>query len=150
MVQNDRDYPLELAPVGEMGPRILIVEDEPSQVELLRYNLESEGYRTTVATDGAEALLRIEEEVPDLVILDWMLPKVSGIEVCRQLRRRENTRELPILMVTARGEEPDRTHGFDTGADDYLVKPYSPMELLARVRAILLRASSGRGEDIPL
>ena len=131
-----------------MKPLVLIVEDEEAQVELLRYNLESEGYRTIAAGDGEEALLRIEEEEPNLVILDWMLPKVSGIEVCRQLRSQEATRQLPILMVTARGEEPDRVRGFDTGADDYLVKPFSPIEMMARVRAILRRASPGLGEEL--
>jgi len=131
-----------------MKPLVLIVEDEQTQVEMLRYNLESEGYRTIAAVDGEEALLRVEEEEPDLVILDWMLPKVSGIEVCRQLRNRDATRQLPILMVTARGEEPDRVRGFDTGADDYLVKPFSPIEMMARVRAILRRASPGLGEEL--
>ena len=131
-----------------MKPLVLIVEDEQAQVEMLRYNLESEGYRTIAAADGEEALLRIEEEEPNLVILDWMLPKVSGIEVCRQLRNRERTRQLPILMVTARGEESDRVRGFDTGADDYLVKPFSPIEMMARVRAILRRSNPGLGDEL--
>ena len=122
-----------------MEPLVLIAEDEPAQAEMLRYNLNSEGYRTTIATDGEEALLCIEEEEPDLVILDWMLPKASGIEVCRQLRNQGRTRQLPILMVTARGEEPDLTRGLDAGADDYLVKPFSPKEMIARMRAILRR-----------
>lgn len=131
-----------------MKPLVLIVEDEQAQVEMLRYNLESEGYRTIAAADGEEALLRIEEEEPNLIILDWMLPKVSGIEVCRQIRSREATRQVPIIMVTARGEETDRVRGFDTGADDYLVKPFSPIEMMARVRAILRRSSPGHGEEV--
>ena len=122
-----------------MEPLILIAEDEPAQAEMLRYNLNREGYRTIIATDGEEALLCIEEEEPDVVILDWMLPKASGIEVCRQLRNQGRTRQLPILMVTARGEEPDLTRGLDAGADDYLVKPFSPKEMIARMRAILRR-----------
>ncbi len=127
---------------------ILIVEDEPAQVEMLRYNLESGGYRTVVATDGDEALLRIEEEDPDLVILDWMLPRVSGLEVCRRIRAKDRTRHLPVIMVTARGEEDDRLRGFDIGADDYVVKPFSPGEMLARVRAVLRRTRPGLGEDV--
>jgi two-component system phosphate regulon response regulator PhoB len=131
-----------------MKPLVLIVEDEQAQVEMLRYNLESEGYRTIAAADGEEALLRIEEEEPNLVILDWMLPNVSGIEVCRQIRSRDSTRRVPIIMVTARGEEPDRVRGFDTGADDYVVKPFSPIEMMARVRAILRRSSPGLDEHV--
>jgi len=127
-------------------PLVLIAEDEPAQVEMLRYNLESAGYRTIAAGDGAEALRRIEEAEPDLVILDWMLPKVSGIEVCRQLRSREATHRLPILMVTALSEEPDRAHAFETGVDDYLVKPFSPAEMMARVRTLLQRASRPDGD----
>ena len=123
-----------------MTPLILIVEDEPPQVELLRYNLESEGFRTCVAVDGEEALLRVEEEEPDLVILDWMLPNLSGIEVCRRLRARPETRFLPVIMLTARGEESDRIDGLDRGADDYIVKPFSPREVIARVRALLRRS----------
>lgn len=130
-----------------MKPLVLIVEDEQAQVEMLRYNLESEGYRTIEAADGEEALLRLEEEEPDLVILDWMLPNVSGIEVCRQIRNRGSTRRVPIIMVTARGEEWDRVRGFDTGADDYVVKPFSPIEMMARVRAILRRSSPALGEE---
>ena len=131
-----------------MKPLVLIVEDEQAQVEMLRYNLESEGYRTIAAADGEEALLRIEEDEPNLVILDWMLPNLSGIEVCRQIRSRDSTKRLPIIMVTARGEEPDRVRGFDTGADDYLVKPFSPIEMMARVRAILRRSSPGLNEEV--
>ncbi len=122
-----------------MNPLVLIVEDEPAQVEMLRYNLESEGFRTIAAADGEEALLRLEEDEPDLVILDWMLPAVSGIEVCRRIRARDQSRNMPIIMVTARGEEDDRVRGFDIGADDYVVKPFSPAEMMARVRAVLRR-----------
>ena len=120
-------------------PLILLVEDEQPLVEVIRYNLEREGYRTAVATDGEEALLLMEEEPPDLVILDWMLPKLSGIEVCRQIRQQKHSRRLPVIMLTARGEESDRVRGLDAGADDYVTKPFSPKELNARVRAILRR-----------
>ncbi len=130
-----------------MTPLILIVEDEPAQVELLRYNLEKKGFRVAVAVDGEEALLRVDEESPDLIILDWMLPEVSGIEVCRRLRQRSETKTLPIIMLTARGEEGDRIRGLDAGADDYVVKPYSPNEMVARVRAVLRRASPVLAEE---
>ena len=122
-----------------LKPYVLIVEDEPPLVELLRYNLESEGFRTGIAGDGEEALIMVDEETPDLVLLDWMLPEVSGIEICRRLRAREETRSLPIVMLTARGEEADRLRGFETGADDYVVKPFSPSELVARIRAVMRR-----------
>ncbi len=123
-----------------MKPYILIVEDEAPQAEMLSYNLEREGYRTRVASDGDEALAVTSEEAPDLVVLDWMLPVVSGIEVCRQLRRRVDSKHLPIIMLTARGEETDRVRGLDSGADDYMVKPYSPGEMVARIRASLRRS----------
>jgi len=123
-----------------MTPLILIVEDEPAQVEVLRYNLESEGFRTVVANDGHEAILLAEEEKPDAVILDWMLPEISGIEVCRQLRAKGAMKSVPIIMLTARGEEGDRVRGLDSGADDYVVKPYSPKEMVARVNANLRRS----------
>ena len=122
-----------------MKPLILVVEDETSLSALLRYNLESEDYRVREANDGEEALIAAAEDPPDVVILDWMLPHVSGLEVCRQLRRRPATRVTPILMLTARGEEQDKLRGFDSGADDYMSKPFSPSELLARVRALLRR-----------
>ena len=130
-----------------MTPLILIVEDEPPQVELLRYNLEKEGFRTTVACDGEEALAKIAEESPDLVILDWMLPNLSGIEVCRRLHERPDTKGLPILMVTARGEAADRVRGLEIGADDYVVKPFAPNEVVARVRALLRRARPSLADD---
>jgi two-component system phosphate regulon response regulator PhoB len=122
-----------------MTPHILIVEDEPALVTMLRYNLEREGYRISDARDGEEALLAIAEEPPDLVLLDWMLPLMSGLEVCRQVRRRPETRDLPIVILTARGEESDMVRGLDTGADDYVTKPFSPRELMARVRAVMRR-----------
>ena len=124
------------------NPKILVVEDEPNQVELIEFNLNSEGYEVVVARDGEEALNLAEEENPDLILLDWMLPKVSGIEVCRQLRRSKITREIPIVMLTARSEESDKIRGLDIGADDYITKPYSIKELLARVRAAMRRPSA--------
>lgn len=126
---------------------ILIVEDEEALATLLRYNLEKEGYRVSHSADGEEALILIDEQQPDLVILDWMLPSVSGIEVCRRLRQRPETRNLPIIMLTARHEESDRIRGLDTGADDYVVKPFSMTELTARVRAVLRRIRPGLAED---
>lgn len=123
-----------------MAPRILIVEDEEALVLLLRYNLEAEGYAVDVAMRGDEAALKLLESVPDLVLLDWMLPGLSGIELCRRLRMREETRDLPILMLTARGEETERVRGLRTGADDYIVKPFSIPELIARVKAVLRRS----------
>src|SRR5215216_362963 len=122
-----------------MKPLVLIVEDEAPLVTMLRYNLEREGFAVEEAADGEEALLRIAERRPDAVLLDWMLPLVSGIEVCRQIRRAPSTRALPIIMLTARGEEGDRIRGLDSGADDYVVKPFSPSELVARIRAVLRR-----------
>ena len=123
-----------------MNPLVLIVEDEPAQAEVLRYNLEKKGYRTSVAPAGEEALMLVEEEEPDLVILDWMLPDIAGIEICRQLKTRPKTRTLPVIMLTARGEEDDRVRGLESGADDYVVKPYSPSEMIARVQAVLRRS----------
>jgi len=128
-------------------PVVLIVEDEPAQVEVLRYNLEKEGFRAIVAGDGEEALLLAREETPDLVILDWMLPELSGVEVCRRIRRLPDIGRTPIIMVTARGEEADRVRGLDSGADDYLVKPFSPSELLARARAVMRRTRGGASDD---
>jgi two-component system phosphate regulon response regulator PhoB len=130
-----------------LKPYVLIVEDEESLATLLQYNLDKEAFRVAVATDGEEALLMIDEGAPDLVVLDWMLPKVSGVEVCRRLRARPETRNLPIIMLTARGEESDRIRGLDTGADDYIVKPFSMSELAARIRAVLRRIRPGLAED---
>jgi two-component system phosphate regulon response regulator PhoB len=123
-----------------MNPRVLIVEDEQALNLLLRYNLESEGFDVDIVERGDDAETRIRENLPDLVILDWMLPGVSGIEICRRLRARPETRQLPILMLTARGEETERIRGLSTGADDYVVKPFSLPELLARVHALLRRS----------
>jgi two-component system phosphate regulon response regulator PhoB len=128
-------------------PYVLVVEDEDALATLLHYNLDKEGYRVGVAGDGEEALIMANERAPDLVILDWMLPKVSGIEVCRRLRGRAETRNVPIIMLTARGEETDRIRGLDTGADDYVVKPFSMVELTARVRAVLRRIRPGLADD---
>jgi two-component system phosphate regulon response regulator PhoB len=129
-------------------PLVLIVEDETDLVTLLRYNLEKEGFRVATAADGEEALLIASEQPPNLVLLDWMLPLMSGIEVCRQLRRGPRTREVPIIMLTARGEEADRVRGLNSGADDYVAKPFSPTELLARIRAVLRRATPSLSEEM--
>lgn len=123
-----------------MIPRVMIVEDEEPLALMLRYNLEAEGYVVDTIARGDDAEMRLRENVPDLLLLDWMLPGVSGIELCRRLRSRDATRSLPIIMLTARGEESERIRGLATGADDYVVKPFSVPELLARVRAILRRS----------
>lgn len=123
-----------------MTARIMVVEDEEAITVLLRYNLEAEGYRVEVVGRGDEAEVRLREVVPDLVLLDWMLPGLSGIELCRRIRLRPETERLPVIMLTARGEEGERVRGLATGADDYVVKPFSVPELLARVRALLRRA----------
>jgi two-component system phosphate regulon response regulator PhoB len=131
-----------------MKPLVLIVEDEAPLVTMLRYNLEREGFAVDAAGDGEEALLRIAERKPDAVLLDWMLPLVSGLEVCRQIRRSRATRSVPVIMLTARGEEGDRIRGLDSGADDYVVKPFSPSELVARLRAVIRRAQPSAGEEV--
>ncbi len=118
---------------------VLVVEDEPAQREILGYNLEAEGFRVVMADSGDEALLLVAEERPDLVVLDWMLPGVSGIEICRRLKSRPETRGVPVIMLSARSEEVDRVRGLETGADDYVVKPYSVVELMARVRGQMRR-----------
>ena len=130
-----------------MQPYILVMEDEDALATLLSYNLEKEGYRVVVASDGEEGMLQIDERLPDLVLLDWMLPKLSGIEVCRRIRGKPETRNLPIIMLTARGEESDRVRGLDTGADDYMTKPFSMTELTARIRAVLRRIRPGLADD---
>ena len=122
-----------------LQPSVLIIEDETNQGELIRYNLESEGYRVAIACDGEDGLIQAMETIPDIILLDWMIPKVSGIEVCRQLRKIKSTNEIPIILLTARSEESDKVRGLDIGADDYITKPYSIKELLARVRAALRR-----------
>jgi len=134
--------------LSNLQPNVLIVEDEPPLVELLSYNLEKAGFQAQVARDGDEALLAVEERRPDLVLLDWMLPYVSGIEICRRIRRNPETRDLPIILLTARGEEDDRIRGLDAGADDYVVKPFSPSELVARVRAVLRRTRPAFDQDL--
>jgi len=130
-----------------MRPRVLIVEDEDAQAEVLRYNFNREGFEAVVAFDGEEAMLAVEEQQPDFIVLDWMLPGMSGLAVCQRLRARNETRTLPIILLTARGEEGDRVCGLDSGADDYVVKPFSPAELIARVRAVLRRTRPALSEE---
>ena len=130
-----------------MSAKVLIVEDEEAIVTLLTYNLEVAGFDVAVTKSGSDALVVIEEENPDLVILDWMLPGLAGIEVCRQIRARQKTKALPVIMLTARGEEGDRIRGLSVGADDYVVKPFSVTELMARVKALLRRSSPERIAD---
>ncbi|MFO8126338.1 phosphate regulon transcriptional regulator PhoB [Yoonia sp.] len=120
-------------------PHVLIVEDEAAQREVLAYNLEAEGFRVTRAENGEEALLCVDEDAPDVIVLDWMMPNLSGIEVCRRLKNKPDTRSIPIIMLSARSEEVDKVRGLETGADDYVVKPYSVSELMARVRTQLRR-----------
>ena len=135
------------SPVKDSAPHILVVEDETALAELIRYNLEVEGFRATVAPDGEEAEMLLAEDAFDLVVLDWMLPGISGLELCRRLRHRDATQTLPVLMLTARGEEGDRVRGLATGADDYVVKPFSVPEMMARVKALLRRAAPQRVVD---
>lgn len=120
-------------------PTVLVVEDEPAQRDVLSYNLESEGFEVVSAADGDEALLLVSEVMPDIIVLDWMLPGISGIEICRRLKTRAETAGIPVIMLSARSEEVDRVRGLETGADDYVVKPYSVLELMARVRSQLRR-----------
>ncbi len=131
-----------------MTAKILIVEDEQALSDLLRYNFEAEGFNVTLCDTAEEAEVLLAEEAPDIVVLDWMLPSVSGIELCRRMRSRPETRNIPVIMLTARGEETDRIRGLDTGADDYVVKPFSVPELMARVKAILRRAAPDRMAEI--
>lgn len=126
---------------------VLIVEDEPPLVELLRYNIENKGFAVSIATDGKTALLIAAEEKPDLIILDWMLPDISGIDVCHQLRSRKETQTIPVIMLTAKGEERDKIAGLSAGADDYIVKPFSPSELIARIHAVLRRSDPNFKND---
>jgi len=123
-----------------MPARVLVVEDEDALSTLLEYNLQKEGFEVRVSADGEDAMLQVEEDKPDLILLDWMLPGLSGIEVCRRIRAQMETRDIPVIMLTARSDEEDRIRGLDTGADDYLAKPFSIPELTARVRALLRRA----------
>ena len=134
-------------PRNGIQPRVLVVEDEIDLVTLLTYNLEKEGFRAAVAYDGEEAVLAATEQPPDLILLDWMLPHRSGLEVCRQLRRNPKTRDVPVIMLTARGEEGDRVRGLDTGADDYVTKPFSTSELMARIRAVMRRSLPAMTEE---
>lgn len=124
------------------APLVLVVEDDPAIATILRYNLEKQGYRIAEAGDGPEALIQIQEQKPDLVLLDWMLPSLSGIEVCRHIRAKAATRDLPVIMVTARAEDRDAVRGLNVGADDYVTKPFNTEALLARVRALLRRSGS--------
>lgn len=126
--------------MADLQPCVLVVEDEPAQRDILVYNLESEGFRVIKAVDGSEALLLIEEENPDIILLDWMLPGTSGIEICRQIKMRPGLRSTPVIMISARSEEMDKVRGLETGADDYVTKPYSVIELLARVKTQLRRS----------
>jgi two-component system phosphate regulon response regulator PhoB len=130
-----------------LKPLVLIVDDEAAIVTMLRYNLEKECFAVSEAADGEEALTRIAERKPDVVLLDWMLPLVSGIEVCRQIRRAPELRSLPIIMLTARGEESDRVRGLNCGADDYVTKPFSPAELVARIRTVMRRSSNDPSQE---
>ena len=127
--------------------RILIADDEQNQLELLSFNLKQDGYDVIIATNGQDVLDIVADQLPDLIILDWMMPEISGIDVCRHLRSSKETRSIPIIMLSARGEESDRTLGLDVGADDYMTKPFSPRELLARVRAVLRRSRPSLMED---
>jgi two-component system phosphate regulon response regulator PhoB len=131
-----------------MRPQVLVVEDEPALSTLLRYNLEKEGFSVAEARDGEEALLQLKEAKPDAVLLDWMLPRLSGLELCRQIRRAPAWRDLPVIMLTARGEEGDRVRGLDSGADDYVVKPFSTTELIARLKAVIRRARPNTADEI--
>lgn len=131
----------------DTAPHVLIVEDDPALVELIRYNLETDGFRTSTCATAEDAEVVLAEEKFDLMVLDWMLPGMSGIELCRRTRRRQNTQALPVLMLTARGEEGDRVRGLSTGADDYVIKPFSVPELMARVKALLRRAAPERVAD---
>ncbi|QPH55325.1 phosphate regulon transcriptional regulator PhoB [Pontivivens ytuae] len=128
--------------------KVLVVEDEEALSELLKYNLVKEGFTVAVASEGDEALVAVEEDAPDIIILDWMLPNVSGVEICRQLRARQQTKDIPIIMLTARGEEEDRVRGLEIGADDYMTKPFSMSELVARMRAVLRRTSPTVAGDV--
>ena len=142
ITQRSHETPMSAVLGAAARPYVLVVEDEPALATMLRYNLEKQGFRVEEAGDGQEALTRIAEATPDLVLLDWMLPTLSGIEVCRQLRRKPDTRDLPIIMVTARADDQDAVRGLNTGADDYVTKPFAMDALVARIRALLRRAGA--------
>lgn len=131
-----------------MGAKILVVEDEEAISQLVAYNLQKEGFTVATCMDGDEVMVVLDEEKPDLVLLDWMLPNVSGIEICRRMRGRIDTRDIPVIMLTARGEEEDRVRGLELGADDYVTKPFSMTELAARIRAVLRRSAPGVAGDV--
>jgi len=131
-----------------MKAHILIIEDDPSLSELLAYNFDNAGFKASIVSDGDEVLDVILNEQPDLIILDWMLPNLSGIEICRQIRQNNDIKTLPIIMLTAKGEESERVRGLETGADDYVIKPFSPSELIARVKAVLRRSHPEKSEDV--
>lgn len=131
-----------------MSATVLIVDDEPAQLELLRYNLQQAGFMTLQAENGRDAMEIIDGSLPDVLVIDWMMPESSGIDVCRQLRGRKDTKDLPIIMLSARGEEGDRSLGLDTGADDYITKPFSPRELVSRVNALLRRSRPSLMQDV--
>lgn len=131
-----------------MGAKILVVEDEAALSELLSYNLTKEGFEVSLSADGEDAVIAVDEQRPDLILLDWMLPTQSGIEVCRQIKARPETRDIPVIMLTARGEEEDRIRGLNTGADDFITKPFSMTELVARIRAVLRRTSPMIAGDV--
>lgn len=133
--------------LNKMSIKILVIEDDPSLTELIKYNLEQESFSVKIEMDGEEGLLSAQTELPDLILLDWMLPNLSGIEVCRRLRRGKSTKNIPIIMLTARSEENERIRGLDTGADDYITKPFSPKELVARIKAILRRIRPALSEE---
>ncbi len=130
------------------GTKVLIVEDEVAIVTMLRYNLEQEGFVVVATGDGEEAMTLVKEQKPDIIVLDWMLPGMTGIEVCKQLRWNQDTKNIPIIMLSARGEEGDRIRGLDTGADDYMVKPFSPTELISRIRAVFRRIRPSLSEKL--
>lgn len=130
-----------------MQPFVLIAEDEEALVEMLQYSLQAAGFRVDVVMDGSEVLDRIDEELPDVLLLDWMLPNVSGLEICRQIRRKKDIRNLPVVMLTARGTEEDRVRGLDSGADDYVAKPFSIKELIARLKAVMRRVRPMLAEE---
>lgn len=135
--------------MSALSARVLLVEDEPSQRAVLSYNLMREGYQVTEASDGEEAMMLVEEQEFDLVLLDWMLPELSGIEICRRLKRHKRTKDIPVIMLSARAEDVDKVRGLDTGADDYLAKPYSLPELQARIRSHLRRfRATAAGETV--
>ncbi len=131
-----------------MEPTVLIIEDETAIITMLKYNLEQEGFTVYSATDGEDGLMMITEKKPDIIVLDWMLPSMSGVEVCRQMRRNNESKNIPVIMLSARGEEDDKIRGLDCGADDYMTKPFSPSELVARIRAVLRRIRPALAEKV--